>query len=69
MIAPTAAAIAHYVVAAVDGILLQHLVTGDEAAARNNLEMLLAHAMSLLGPAATPTDGQNNSTQQPEQNV
>jgi AcrR family transcriptional regulator len=65
---PAASAIAHYVVAAVDGILLQHLITGDEAAARGSLEMVRAHALSLLGPAASD-NGQQDRGQQPEQNV
>lgn len=45
----TPATLAHYLVSVVDGILLQHLVTGDAKAARNSLEIVRRHALSLLG--------------------
>jgi AcrR family transcriptional regulator len=39
----------YYVVSAVDGILLQHLVTGNDEAAWNSLDLVRRHALSLLG--------------------
>jgi AcrR family transcriptional regulator len=38
-----------YVVSAVDGILLNHLVNGDDEAAKNSLDMVRRHVLSLLG--------------------
>jgi AcrR family transcriptional regulator len=57
---PSAPTIAHYVVAAVDGILLQHLISGDESAARRSLELVHAHALSLLGPGRSATGNEGN---------
>nr|CAA9222890.1 hypothetical protein AVDCRST_MAG63-587 [uncultured Armatimonadetes bacterium] len=52
----TPAGLAHYVVTAVDGILLQHLVTADEGAARSSLDILRRHALSLLQSGPAPAE-------------
>jgi len=51
----TPGALAHYVVAAVDGVLLQHLVLRDDEAARASLDMIREHALALLSGSAGPT--------------
>ncbi|MBC8101857.1 MAG: TetR/AcrR family transcriptional regulator [Cytophagales bacterium] len=44
----TVPGLAHYLICAVDGVLLQHVLTSDAAAARSALTMLMEHALSLL---------------------
>ncbi|MES2462240.1 MAG: TetR/AcrR family transcriptional regulator [Armatimonadota bacterium] len=44
----TASGIAHYILSATDGILLQHVLTGDAVAAQNALAMVKNHALFLL---------------------
>ncbi len=39
---------AHYVVAAVDGIVLQHVLSGDDVVAKRSLGLLQDHALGLL---------------------
>ncbi len=39
----------HYVVSAADGILIQHLVTGDDDAAKSSLDLVRRHVLSLMG--------------------
>ena len=46
--------IGHYAVAAVDGILLQYLVSEDHVAARDSLDLVRRHTLSFLIPAAPP---------------
>jgi AcrR family transcriptional regulator len=41
--------LAHYIVAAVDGVVLQYAITGDEDAARFSLALILDHALLLMG--------------------
>jgi AcrR family transcriptional regulator len=44
----TASGVAHYLLSATDGVLLQHVLTGDDAAAQNSLSIVRNHALSLL---------------------
>ncbi len=44
----TVASITHYMLCAIDGVLLQHVLTGDSAAATTALAMIQNHALSLL---------------------
>ncbi len=55
----TGATLAHYAVTAVDGILLQHLITGDDAATKSSLDLVRRHALSLLN-AGEGRDGTNH---------
>lgn len=49
----TVGGLAHYLLAAVDGVLLQHVLTGDDAAARDALALVLRHVLELLNGDAT----------------
>ena len=40
--------LAYYLVAATDGVLLQHALTGDDEAAQRSLHLIQQHAFSLL---------------------
>ena len=44
----TVAGMTHYLLCAIDGVLLQHVLTRDSAAATNALAMIRIHALSLL---------------------
>jgi len=48
----TAATVAHYLVAAIDGVLLQHVLTGDDDTARDALNLICSHALGLLNVVA-----------------
>ncbi len=47
---------AHYVVAAVDGVMIQFAVTSDEETTRRGLAMLQQHALALLGAGKEEND-------------
>lgn len=47
----TVKSLAHYMLAAVDGVLLQHVVTKDDATARTALDLISRHALALLNLA------------------
>jgi AcrR family transcriptional regulator len=44
----TVSGLAHYMLSAVDGVLLQHVLTGDDDAALNSLAIIKNHVLSLL---------------------
>jgi AcrR family transcriptional regulator len=49
----TAPELAFYVVGAVDGIVLQHTLTGDDDSTKRSLELVRQHSLTLMGCDAT----------------
>jgi AcrR family transcriptional regulator len=49
----TASDLAFYVVGAVDGIVLQHTLTGDDESTKRSLELVRQHSLTLMGCDAT----------------
>lgn len=49
----TVSVVAHYVLSAIDGVLLQHVLTRDAAAAQGALTLIRNHALSLLNAELT----------------
>lgn len=45
----TVPSLARHIVAVVDGVVLQYAITGDEEAARLSLDLILNHALCLMG--------------------
>jgi AcrR family transcriptional regulator len=53
----SAAGLAHYMLCSVDGVILQHVLTGDDDAAQGALDMIRRHTLMLLDtPAGAGTD-------------
>lgn len=48
----TVSGLAHYMLAAVDGVLLQHVLTEDDAAAERALGIIARHSLALLNIAS-----------------
>lgn len=51
---------ATYVVAAVDGVILQHLITGDDDATRESLALIRRHALSLMRGRETTDEAKSD---------
>jgi AcrR family transcriptional regulator len=49
----TAPELAFYIVGAVDGIVLQHTLTGDDDSTKRSLELVRQHSLTLMGCDAT----------------
>lgn len=54
----TVSGLAHYLLTSVDGVLLQHILTGDDASALGALDLIRNHALTLLQGGERNTAGQ-----------
>ncbi|HVK03263.1 MAG TPA: TetR/AcrR family transcriptional regulator [Armatimonadaceae bacterium] len=53
----TVKSLAHYIVTALDGAILHHTLTGDDAAAEQTMELILEHALALMNAGSAEGAG------------